>query len=211
MIPKYKERSQKTTEKQKEFLKTNRNFDGVLIGTSMLERFLYDQSAMSSYKKFDLEKLNVFNCGVGGDKICNILFRLQTLKILDFVKGDPKCVILECGANDVDIKNIKITELCVGVKMLMDIISQRFKCPIYLVGVFPRRSDFVDDKEMVDRIRKMNAVLKNEYPQNFYDFSDDYLNGDSIRTEYFCDNVHFNEKGYDIFAKHILDLLNKTY
>lgn len=211
MIPKHKDRSEQTTKKHKSFLLKNSNFDGILIGTSMLERFLYDQGAMVSYEKNGLSKFNLFNCGVGGDKICNILYRLKTLGILNDVQGDPKCVILECGANDVESKSIKINELCQGVKQLLEIIRQSFKCPIYLVGVFPRKSKFVDDEEMVSRIRRMNQALKGLYPENeviVCDWSGDYLDGDRIRSEYFVDDVHFNEKGYDIFAKHLVDVLS---
>jgi lysophospholipase L1-like esterase len=211
MIPKFKDRSHQTTQKHRAFLKrsNNQDFDCIMIGTSMLERFLYDQGASASYDKNGLRNYNVFNCGVGGDKICNILYRLQTLQILDFVNGQPKCIILECGANDVEAKNIKFNELCEGIKMLIDIIKQKFSCPVFLIGVFPRKSKFVDDQQMVKRIKTINQMLKKEYPDSLCDWSDEYLDGGIIKTEYYLDDVHFNEQGYDIFARHIRELLEK--
>lgn len=219
MIPKFKERSHQTTQKHKAFLaKSQSDFDCILMGTSMVERFLYDKGASVSYEKNGLSKYNIFNCGVGGDKICNILYRLKTLQILDFVKGSPKCVILECGANDIEAKNFKVNELCDGIEMLIDIIKQKFSCPIFLVGVFPRKSKFVDDHQMVQRVKNINQLLKQNYPDNlflkdlskkiiFCDWSEDYLSGEDIKTNFYLDDVHFNETGYSIFAKHIHNLL----
>lgn len=213
MKPKYKQRSEETTQRHIEFLKNKSNFDCVMIGTSMLERFVYDTSAKNAFKDSGLSKLNIFNCGVGGDKICNILYRLDTMHVLDYVVGEPKCVILECGANDIGERTFNEKQLSGGVKLLIDIIRKKFSCPIYLIGVFPRRSKDVDDKSMVKRTMIMNNALQilstESQGVSFVDLSQSYLNdNDDFIDEYFVDDVHFSEKGYNIFAKHLYELIN---
>ncbi|CAF4327966.1 unnamed protein product, partial [Adineta steineri] len=75
--------------------------DIVLLGSSMLERFKttgqYTQIGQMQYPQ-------LFNAGVGGDKIENVLYRIS-LGLLRLLKPrNPKVFVLYVGGNDIQPK-----------------------------------------------------------------------------------------------------------
>ena len=234
MKPAAKERSRVTTEKHIKVLdlsekdhddspdmqhdSSDKKYDVVLIGTSMFERFTYEEAALKAFTDAGLDKFKIFNCGVGGDRLCNILYRLDTLKVLDHFKSPPKLVILEGGANDVDRKNMNIPEFIDGMKQLINIVRARWpETKIVVLGVYPRKSPNVEAGNMLARIKNISDQLADLClsfgPGVFFrDWSQDVLSSDGscqkiINTDDFVDDVHFSKSGYDKFARRIHQLI----
>ena len=93
-LAKFKDRSNQTChEAHLPILKNNKSLSVVLLGDSMIERFLTTGSTTH------VAKLpSSFNAGCGGDKISNVVYRL--LIMLPYLPSDVKVWVLMIGTND---------------------------------------------------------------------------------------------------------------
>lgn len=209
--PKWKKRSEETTKKyHEEFLEKNNTPSNVFIGTSMFERFGYTPEGMKAWEKYGLDKNNIFNCSVGGDRICNILYRLLDLRILDHIKDSPQKTILMCGANDIEKENINI--MVDGVKQIITHVKTHFPATkLIVLGMYPRKSDKLSESQVYSRVLEFNSNIKaltDNLNIEYHYFGDDILDTNKeIKTECLVDNVHFSEIGYNLFAKRLSKLL----
>jgi len=188
------------------------NPDIVFIGDSMFERFIYAPEAKPAWRDNGLNKLNIFNCSVGGDKISNILYRLIDLKILDYVQNQPSKFVVMVGANDIETTKEDI--MVDGVLQIIQIIRKKSpSCQITLFGMYPRLSQKIGEDVMYQRVLKFNEKLK-EYCQkeniDYHYFGDDVVKDGKIQSENFVDLVHFSSEGYSLFAKRLADVLAKS-
>lgn len=215
MKPKWKKRSEDTTNKHVEYLSGTEN-DIVLIGTSMFERFQYVPAGQNAWNAHNLNTKNIFNCGVGGDRIENILYRIKDRKVLKYMKNIPSKMIVMCGANDVD-GNKPVDLLADGVYQILNCIRERFpdqkRTKLYLIGAYPRKSDKISEENVYKRVLDFNTKIQKLNAKNldftYHYFGNDVLDADGkIKKEYFTDIVHFNDKGYDLFAKHLKDIMD---
>ena len=231
MKSKYKKRSaETTTDSHIQELKINPKPEVMFIGTSMFERFRYMPEAQDAWKKYHLDQCNIFNCGVGGDRICNILYRLLDLKILDHINASPRVTVLMAGKKNRtffqvtkkltfflganDIENTKIDEMIDGMLQIIRHVKTKFPLTKFQVlGMYPRKSDKLADPNVHARVMEFNQKLKSECDKlniSYNYFGDDILDrsdSSSIRSECLVDNVHFSKVGYDLFAKHLYDLI----
>ncbi len=170
MKPVFKERSSATTQKHIESLVANPNPDVVMIGTSMIERFQYDDAAKFAFTTVGLDTFSIFNGGVGGDKLCNVLYRLQNLQVLSHVKTVPRLVIIECGANDIDRKKLNTVEILDGFTQIIKTVRSQWpdKTEIAVLGIFPRRTPNVKPHDMLTRISNLNIELSMSLKKNVF-------------------------------------------
>lgn len=211
MIPKYKKRSHDTTlSTHIPELESNPNPQVILLGTSMFERFRYMPEAQRAWKKCQLDQYNIFNCGVGGDQICNILYRLQTLDILNHIKTCPRLTILMAGANDIEKGNID--EMVNGMQQIIRHVKTKFPATnMCVLGMYPRKSDKYTEADVYKRVVEYNQKLKehcNGVGIAFQYYGDDILGPTgNIDLNYFVDNVHFSGRGYNRFAERLRALI----
>lgn len=210
MIPKYKKRSDETTNSHIEELGKNSTPDVLLIGTSMFERFRYAPEAEKGWKQFGLDQQNIFNCGVGGDKICNILYRLLDRNVLDHITHDPRLTIIMCGAND--IERTKIDEMIDGTYQIIKHVKNKFpSTKLHILGIYPRKSDKLDESNVYSRMKEYNDKLEKlclglNISYDWYG-SDIMGSDDMIDTSHLVDNVHFSEVGYSKFAERLAKII----
>jgi lysophospholipase L1-like esterase len=218
MKPQFKKRSEETTQQHRAWLAQHRDFSVVLLGTSMLERFQWEEGAKTAYEESGLNKISVFNCGVGGDKIANILFRIETLKILQDIQCTPELVIVEVGANDMDRKNVDLDALVQGVAQIVAHLRSKFpaeRTHIAFVALYPQRCKEVTEPVGIGRVAQFNEKLQKfaetQSNSSFYDWGADVLdqNMPRINNRYFVDNVHFSRYGYSLFAAHLADVIKQ--
>jgi hypothetical protein len=57
------------------------------------------QLGLEPWNASNLSTLGIFNAGVGGDKVQNVLWRLEQGLITDF---HPKLVVLQIGTNNIE-------------------------------------------------------------------------------------------------------------
>ena len=212
--PKYKKRSHQTTDKHKVWLAAHGDkIKTVLIGTSMFERALYMKEAQSMWKKHGLDEDTIFNCSVGGDRIENILYRLESRKILDSIPSSVAVttVIIMAGANDVEKGDID--GMISGMEQIIAIVRHRFPhAQLHVLGMYPRRSKQVPEEILLKRVTVFNERLsgivnQDEYAQYHY-FGNDVLHPQGyVDEKFFVDTVHFNKMGYNLMAAHLKWLL----
>ncbi|KRX08383.1 hypothetical protein PPERSA_03377 [Pseudocohnilembus persalinus] len=160
--PQYKKRSHDTNNNVHiPYLQENKP-EIIFIGTSMFERFVYENS--EAQKAFNEQKLNQFyigNFGVGGDKISNIIYRLFDLNLLKNFQQPPKLIFLMAGAND--IENLKLTPQAMqeAMQQIVNKIRQFFPdSQLYLLGMFPRFSEKIDEQIIYQRVIQYNYLLE---------------------------------------------------
>ena len=181
-----------------------RSFNVILIGTSMIERL--QSTGKKPFEDAGLGKVGILNAGVGGDRVENIMYRLEILGLLkDAQRPLPSLVILEGGVNDLDGETVDIEALAMGMGQCMDVIRSAFPdTHISVLGAFPRQSDsrygapVVQDAAMLQRVLAFNEQLKDaivgpRQPRCSYDgMAQDFLDADGARDESFYeDGVHF--------------------
>ena len=210
-VAKWKKRSEETTQTVHiPFLENRPNPVNILIGTSMFERFQYTAEGTSAWAAHSLDKKSCFNCSCGGDCVCNILYRLSELKVLNYVKNDPKKCIIMAGANDIECG--KIAVILDGMTQIISLVKKRFPTSeLHLLAMFPRISDDISEDVLFNKIKEYNGLLKELATQmsiNFHDFSANVIDnrGKTLR-KMFVDNVHFSAAGYDQLAKELSVIL----
>ena len=190
--------------------------DIVLLGDSMLERFKntgkYTQIGQLHYPK-------VFNAGVGGDKIENVLYRIQ-LGLLSMLKPkNPKLIVIQLGTNNLRPKQSLQSQHLENYHLLLQalLVLLSAQTQILVTGLFRRRD--VDEqcilqsnvaiKQLVDTINTQGTEkqVKENYRIHWMDPPEE------IRLDHLADNVHLNQHGYRIWDEKlyskIQELLNK--
>jgi lysophospholipase L1-like esterase len=230
MKPLFKQRSLDTTKKVLESISKTREttvtatatakYNVVFLGTSMLERFSWDPDSVHAFNLTSFKDTRVLNLGVGGDRICNILYRVKELNILDQIKpfvNDNATFFIEGGANDIDRKKVDLNELVDGMQQIVKEIELKFpSSTIHIIGAFPRHSDIVSDLIVMERVYQLNLNLsKKKFSVNvfFHNLSSVFCKNDFLKITnvmndaYYADQVHFNGDGALIFANYLSKLL----
>ena len=78
---------------QAAFIKSTRNVSAVLLGDSIIAGFFSYHNIW--YKFFDE---NTINCGIGGDKVQNILWRAENIPL----QQSLEYVVISCDTNNLD-------------------------------------------------------------------------------------------------------------
>jgi platelet-activating factor acetylhydrolase IB subunit beta/gamma len=207
--PKYKPRTAETHNAHIELLghrKTKWPPHVLFIGHSMVERLLQSPNYNRIAQQYD-----VFNAGVGGDTISNVLWRIQNGNLVSTCKSPY--VLLLVGANDVSSATEK--QLVSGVAEIVK--SIRHDNPnlirIIVLGLLPQlssaRTPQWSHRQLNDFICLVNRGLQKLSQQDtsqgggfqFEDFMSQFLNegdGEPNRA-YYCDCVHLSFEGTQRF------------
>ena len=166
----------------------NLEVDLLLLGDSMFERL------KTTGKDFWPETSLICNAGVGGDKIQNVLWRLEQ-GLLTKIKA--RKIILMIGTNNVETDSI--SNICEGIVAILKEISTE----VVVLGILPRNPHPSDRKaqRIKDTIKGVNEWLKLNLKIPYLDHSEPFFQRDDL----YEDHVHLNEEGYQIWCK----LLNK--
>jgi lysophospholipase L1-like esterase len=178
----------------------------VLIGDSMLERLKTTGTATQ------VARLpSTFNAGVGGDKIENVLYRLDQGLTTLLETRSVKVWVLVVGTNDLvkALKPAKIAKYRLLVQALLRIApgSRVLSCAIF------RRKDVGDD--LVDA---SNGSLRGVVESLNAELGEDRLfwldAPEDVTKERLVDNVHLDEEGYALWDRvmhaRVLELRNMS-
>jgi beta-glucosidase len=156
----------------------------------------------------EYQKDGCVNIGLSGDKVENILWRIQN-GALGTVQ--PKVTVLLAGVNNMR-KNTP-EEIGLGVGAIVDELKERLpETKILVLGVFPRghkanTADRIKIKEINQYIEKLN-----DGERVFYlDIGDEFLTEDGSLKENVMlkDGLHPDLKGYQIWAEAIREPIQK--
>lgn len=164
--------------------------DIVFLGDSMFERF----KTTGGIHTFPGQ---VFNGGVGGDKIQNLIYRLSTLNLLSILstKTITGIILLHIGTNNLKPKNnLPQSDMNAYAVLLASLHAEFSEAKILVTGLFPRKDikkEIIDDAnvrfaEIVEKISVDGRITLVVPPK--IDLETDLE-----------DHVHLNEAGYRIW------------
>ena len=194
---KWKDRSEKT-HKQTHIPELTRrspeNIDTVLIGSSMFERFKYIGTATR------MGRLpRSFNAGVGGDKIPNVLYRIQLGILEELKKFRPQVWVVSIGTNDLRKNRAFSSEDFEGYKILIQALLRTVVGSRVLSTAISYRQDIRD--KIVDEsnigLKRVGEELNTELGVELVRWLDTPKKLDKNRHQ--VDHVHYSEEGYQIW------------
>ncbi len=214
----YKKRTDETNQKILKELKPH--YKICLLGNSMFERFSYTEEGQEAYNKFLSDK-PIWNCGVGGDRLKHVLWRMEETRFpFDARSNQDWHIIILIGANDVEYcKNGLIqAEFKTYYERLIEDIYLGFgtTCTkISLLAVYPRKIDKKNfpTHKVLSYIDVMNFNIKQIADRHstyatYYDFTSDVKNSDgSVDWDNYVDDVHFSSMGYSKFAQRLTSIM----
>jgi beta-glucosidase len=186
---------------------TGGNIDIALLGDSITQHWGGGWDGVpfnAAWQKHFVGKQTV-NLGIGGDRMENILWRLDH-GALDGTS--PKVIVLKIGVNNAPLvfaNGAPAATAAHGIKLCIE--NLRMRCPksqIVLVKILPA---FDPTKEAGKAVVDINAcldVLKlDQDPQvHILDLWKDFTNADgTLKTELYSDkHLHLGDAGYEAFA-----------
>lgn len=169
----------------------------VLIGDSMLER-LKTTGALTGLAKLS----GSFNAGCGGDKIENVLYRLDLMYPLLQNCSDIKLWVVMVGTNNLRKKGFRPTDVALYRLLLQALLRIAPGSKVLACEMFWRKDiedRYVDEANRMVRemIKTMNdtlgdaRILWSEAPED-------------VTKEMFEDHVHLDEHGYSKWDGHLI-------
>ena len=154
--------------------------------------------------------LHAANFGIGGDKIGNVLWRIENGE-LDGL--DPRVLVLLIGTNN--LPDFTADEISSGHAELIAELRRRLPdTKLLVLAVFPR----VDEWSIPFRakIAPINETLRRMVEGHdmitYLDIGSVFLSPDgSIAKDVSYDGLHFTEKGYQLWTDAMLPTFRKLY
>jgi len=185
--------------------------DVYFIGNSITRRWgSTDYPELLANWQANFHGWNAADFGWGGDKIQNMLWRLQQGE-LDGV--NPKVIVILAGTNNVGAEpggDEKVADIVRGLRALVD--ACRRKAPnatIILTGIFPRN----DIMAVMPEITRINAALSrfaDGRTIRYIDINDKLADKDGTLFEGMMgDKLHLTVKGYQIWADALKPVLTE--
>lgn len=158
--------------------------------------------------------LKAANFGIGADRTEHVIWRLENG---NFEGLKPKLVVLMIGTNNTGHQGrnnyvCSAEQTAEGVKKILEQLQKKTpETKVLVLGIFPRGENAQD--KFRQQNEQTNALLKGfaDNQRVFYkDIGAAFLQADGTLTrEIMPDLLHLSEQGYDIWAKQILEDVNR--
>jgi lysophospholipase L1-like esterase len=156
---------------------------------------------------------NAANFGWGGDRIQNILWRLQNGEMEGI---QPKVIVLLAGTNNIGTfpaSDAKVADITKGIKALLDTLREKApKATIILMGILPRNDgrDSAALMRSIDRINENIAKLADGKSVRCLNINDKLADKDGkLLQGMTVDRLHLSLKGYQVWADALKPLLRE--
>jgi lysophospholipase L1-like esterase len=143
--------------------------------------------------------LNVINRGFGGSRLEDVNFYFDRI----VTPYNPKTIVLYAGDNDVN-DGVAPEKVLEDFKKFSAMVRAKFpKAKLFYISIKPSPSRW----KLADSFRKTNDLIKTEVSRDknakFVDVWTPMLgaNGEPKPEIFIEDNLHLNEKGYDIWRE----------
>ncbi len=153
----------------------------------------------------------VLNLGFGWDRTQNVLWRLDHG---EFDGLHPRIVVINIGTNNTSqTQNARMNtapEIFEGIKAICARVrSKSPETKIILMGVFPREQSPTHPRRiLINEINQLLSAFANEQKITYVDLTPQMISADgTISREIMSDFCHPTEKGYQIWADQLRDLL----
>ena len=167
-----------------------RNPEGAYAGKPVLDKYF------SQWK--------VANFGIAGDTTQGVLYRLKDGEGAGF---SPKAIMLMIGTNNTGRNSA--AEIAEGIGAIVLELQKDFpNARILLLGVFPRGRAADPVRTTIADINRTIAKLHDGSRVQYLDIGKGFLDADgNIPTDVMSDGLHPTTKGYEIWAKAVLEPL----
>ena len=176
------------------------NYSTLLIGDSII-------AGLSRYKnvwKKYFEPLHSINCGIGGDKVENVLWRCNNLP------PSPSLLnaVIMCGTNNINVDPVEdivdgIIDIALSLKKKYEHIN------VTVCGLLPRDESWSVNRLNIKEINNYLCYKCNSIDVKFIDQCNWILQNGSLNPSfYFSDKLHLIEEGNTKLAKLIFDSIN---
>ncbi|MCY2975024.1 MAG: GDSL-type esterase/lipase family protein [Planctomycetota bacterium] len=188
--------------------------DVLLVGDSITQQWgsPLDKGALNDAWMKHFAKLKTINIGIGGDKVQNVLWRIDHGGVAGI---EPKAIVLMIGNNNMFFAPETGVEAVVeGVKTCTANLRSRFPAAdVVVVNILPAHQP---GNAFYENITKTNAALdqlKLDRDPKIHklDLTTDFLMPDgTLKQElYSSDKIHLSLSGYAIYAERLKPLLDK--
>lgn len=215
--PIFKQRTYDIMKEHITMLNNNENkYNYLLLGDSLFEHFTEQNGGLEFYKY--IGKYNIFNAGVGGDKIENVLYRIIEGKLLDSTSFlNLSDIFILVGTNNLNNKKQEMSKKII-IKGIYEIIQHikiklNIKLNIYILKIPPRTDIKIG---LINDINRLLNMMVGNYKDEkikmyFIDWTAEFYNTETenINKEYYFDHVHLNELGYKILSKNLILYLDQ--
>ena len=139
-----------------------------------------------------LEPLKTLNCGIGGNRVQNFLWRAQNLPVISSLKN----VVILCGTNNLFQDSPE--DIADGVIEIAETFQSKYNSiNIVIGGILPRDASWSINLVL---IKEVNEILKEKCSRLFfiyisYDIFWTVANGSLNPDLFFLDNVHLVQQG----------------
>ena len=197
------------------FVQANRGpCDVLLVGDSITQQWgsPLDQGSLNEAWKKHFASLRTINIGIGGDKIQNVLWRIDH----GGVEGiEPRTIVLMIGNNNMFFApETGVDAVAKGIQVCLANLRKKFVgAHVILVKILPAHAP---GNPFYDNIKKTNASLDSlrlddDSKVHLLDLTADFLQPDgTLKKELFSpDSIHLSLAGYAIYAEKLKPLLDK--
>lgn len=175
--------------------------NGILfIGSSSLRKWTNLEKTFAAY--------HAINRGFGGSTLTDAIFYVDDL----IGPYQPRQVVIYSGENDIAYKNVPADTVLNRFKTLFTLIRQKLPLvPIAFISIKPSPSRAKFQQTIIESNKLIKKYLRGQPKTAFIDIYDLMLNQKKqMRPElYVEDQLHMNEKGYEIWTKAIKPYLIK--
>lgn len=189
-------------------------YDGVSGGwTDILKRYFH-----SRFINENIEELNVFNLGIGGETTDGIVKRFSA-EVAARTSPDQNLIFFAYGANDVALKEgYRMVESEKFKTNLREVIgkAKEITPDLHIISILPVASA-IDGITVPSGKQRSNQIIE-EYNQVLQEFAAQYgIAFINLYHSFFKekdillsdDGVHPNDKGYQFIAEHIKPFIEK--
>ena len=198
-----------------EHVKTNKGpVDVLLVGDSITQQWgsPLDKGVLTGAWRKHFADLKTVNIGIGGDKIQNVLWRLDH----GGVEGlQPKVIVVMIGNNNMFFTaETGIEAAAKGVQMVVANVREKFpQASVIVAKILPCHAPGV---RFYEDIKKTNLALDplkldRDPKVTVIDLWSDFTNADgTIKKDLFTpDNIHLSLAGYAVYAERLKPLFDK--
>lgn len=166
--------------------------DSLTYGTGSSRKNAYP-FVLQKLIRQQLTKAKVINAGVPGEISQEGLLRLPSL----IARHRPELIILCHGGNDI-LRKLNLTDTQNNIQQMITLANQH-NIPVILIGV-PEFGLFLETSPIYEKLADDNMLAVEN------DILGDILSKRSLKS----DHIHPNTEGYQLLAKSILSLLQRS-
>lgn len=187
-------------------------YDLIFMGDSITHMFEEEGRGLPVWQKYYSNR-KVLNLGYGWDTTQNLLWRLQNG---EFANQRPKLVVMNIGTNNLTgnsaCRQNTPAEVVEGIETICGYIHQQSPDTMILVlGIFPRG---LTTEQISADVITVNKILADKMPDKtnilHLNIGEKMLEGKAeVSLEIMDDRCHPTEKGYQIWAAAIEDVIER--